>query len=143
MLLDIEETPVFKSLTINGRLTFYNNNFDIHLRSKWIFVRAGELLIGTEEEPFKANALITLHGMQDEETLVMSGTVSAGNKIMATVGDIKFYGIPRDQMTRLILPVYEGDTELYVDPELDWVAGDEIYLAPTALQYDHSDYVTI
>ena len=36
-----------------------------------------------------------------------------------------------------------GDTQIVVEPDLDWVVGDQIYLAPTALQYDHSDYVTI
>ena len=133
MLLDLAETPVFKSLTINGRLTFMPG-MDIHLRSKQIFVRAGEFFIGSEEEPFENNALITLHGMQDEETLVLSGTISAGNKILATVGDVKFYGKPRHQMSRLMMPVYKGDTEILVDPELDWQEGDEIYLAPTAMQ---------
>lgn len=34
MLLDLEETPVYKSLTINGRLSFIQNGIDIHLRSK-------------------------------------------------------------------------------------------------------------
>ena len=27
-----------------------------------------------------------------------------------------------------------------MEPGLDWVSGDEIYLAPTAIQFDHSDY---
>ena len=108
MLLDLEETPVFKSLTINGRLSFIQNDMDIHLRSKQIFVRAGEFFIGSEEEPFANNALITLHGMQDEETLVLSGTVSAGNKILATVGEIKFFGLERSRQARLLLPAYKG-----------------------------------
>lgn len=108
MVLDLEETPVFKSLTINGRLSFMRGMDSIHLRSKQIFVRAGEFFIGSEEEPFEGNALITLHGMQDEETLVFSGSISAGNKILATVGDVKFYGTARDQRSRLMLPVYQG-----------------------------------
>lgn len=27
-----------------------------------------------------------------------------------------------------------------VEDGLDWVEGDEIYLAPTAMQHDHSEY---
>ena len=95
LVLDLEETPIFNSLTINGRLSFIQNGQNVHLRSKYIFVRAGELFIGSEEAPFESEAKITLHGNQDEETLVLSGTVSAGNKILATVGDIKFYGKSR------------------------------------------------
>ena len=95
LLLDLEETPILNSLTINGRLSFIQNGQNVHLRSKYIFVRAGELFIGSEEAPFENEAKITLHGNQDEETLVLSGTVSAGNKILATVGDVKFYGKSR------------------------------------------------
>lgn len=49
LVLDLEETPIFNSLTINGRLSFIQNGMDIHLRSKYIFVRAGELFIGSQE----------------------------------------------------------------------------------------------
>ena len=101
LVLDLEETPVFNSLTVNGRLSFIQNGMNVHLRSKYIFVRAGELFIGSEEEPFQDEAKITLHGNQDDETLVLSGTVSAGNKILATVGDIKFYGKERSRQSRL------------------------------------------
>ena len=54
MVLDLEQTPLLKSLEINGRLTFLDfQEQPIHLRSEKIFVRAGELLIGTAEVPFK------------------------------------------------------------------------------------------
>ena len=50
MVLDID-TPKVKLLRINGRLTFLNTT-NIHLQAKHIFVRAGELLIGSAEYPF-------------------------------------------------------------------------------------------
>ena len=81
--------------------------------------------------------------MQKEETLVLSGTVSAGNKILATTGDVFFYGKKRSQHTRLIMPAYKGQQEILVEAGLDWVAGDWIYIAPTALQHTHSEYRTI
>ena len=94
MVLDIEETPVLNSLTINGRFSFRQyGDLNIHLKARQIFVRAGEFLIGSEEEPFANEAKITLIGDADDETLVLSSTVSAGNKILATVGSIKFYGL--------------------------------------------------
>ena len=61
MVLDLAETPIFKSLTINGRLSFMTG-MDVHLRTKQIFVRAGEFLIGNETAPFENQAEITLHG---------------------------------------------------------------------------------
>ena len=63
MLLDINETPKLKTLSVNGRLSFVQkDDFDIHLMAERIFVRAGELIIGTEEEPFMSQAVITLLG---------------------------------------------------------------------------------
>ena len=46
------ETPILAMLVINGRLSFLDDNKLIHLRAKHIFVRAGELLIGSDVAPF-------------------------------------------------------------------------------------------
>lgn len=54
MVLDVD-TPVLKLLRINGRLTFLNTT-NIHLRAKHIYVRKGELLIGSAEYPFQHDA---------------------------------------------------------------------------------------
>jgi len=53
MVYDIEESPVFKLIRVNGRLSFKNDTDKLlHLKAKHIFVRAGELHIGTKEYPF-------------------------------------------------------------------------------------------
>ena len=36
-----------------------------------------------------------------------------------------------------------SDTSITVDKNLDWKAGDEVVIAPTALQYWHSDAVKL
>jgi len=95
MLLDLEETPNLNSLTINGRLSFINNGTNIHIKSRNIWVRAGEFFIGSEEEPFKAEAQITLLGYQDDETLEFSAATAVGNKVLAATNDVKIYGLPR------------------------------------------------
>lgn len=51
MIYDIPDSPILDMLTINGRLTF-DNTEDRTLRVKHLFVRTGELIIGTEDEPF-------------------------------------------------------------------------------------------
>jgi len=50
MVFDLEESPILKSLQINGILSF-SNTTNTHLRAKHIFVRAGQLLIGTADYP--------------------------------------------------------------------------------------------
>lgn len=42
-------------------------------------------------------------------------------------------------MSRLTQSAYQGDTTLHVELGLDWVAGDEIAIAPTANNYLASD----
>lgn len=85
MLLDIAETPKLNSLSINGRLQFIQREEtpDIHVFTNNIFVRAGELIIGSEEEPFEGLATITLTGDTESDTLNLGGTVEGGNKILA------------------------------------------------------------
>jgi len=65
MILDLTETPILAMLQVNGRLTFIDEEVainqegrttsditDITLHAYHVFVRAGELNIGTEEKPF-------------------------------------------------------------------------------------------
>lgn len=52
MLYDVAESPIYTMITINGRLTFEDNVKDLHLRAKYIFVKAGELIIGNQTNPF-------------------------------------------------------------------------------------------
>ena len=108
-----------------------------------IWVRAGELFIGNSTHPYTHKGKITLHGGANDETLVVSPSVSAYNKVLANTGTVEIYGVERSRDSRLLLPVNKGDTQLYLEPGLDWVAGDQIYLAPTAMQQDHSDYATL
>ena len=61
IIFDLDESPIFKLIRINGKVTFKKDK-DSHLRAKHIFVRAGELEIGTKEEPFEHKATITLFG---------------------------------------------------------------------------------
>ena len=141
MLLDLNETPYLKTLNINGRLSFIQKeDFDIHLKSETIFVRAGEFFIGSVEEPFTSQATITLMGEQEAETLTLAGTVKGGNKILAVNGLAAFYGKPRDRMTRLLITAYKGQDTIVVEAGLDWAEGDEIFLAATASQHNHNEY---
>lgn len=62
MYYDLPDSPVYNSVEVNGRLTFYNDGVDRTFNSHRIYVRAGELLIGNETHPFEAQATIVLHG---------------------------------------------------------------------------------
>ena len=62
MKIDIAETPIFKSLTINGILEFDPAQATSTLRSKYIFIKEGELNAGTSDSPFPNKIIIKLLG---------------------------------------------------------------------------------
>jgi len=55
MVFDMKESPLYKMIQINGILTFANTT-DTHLHAEHIFVRAGELHIGSENLPYQKRA---------------------------------------------------------------------------------------
>jgi hypothetical protein len=139
MIFDLEESPLYKVVQINGLLTFKNDS-DRHLHAEHIFIRAGELHIGSEEYPFQYKATITLHGEKEKESIVYDNAIEAGNKIIANIGKIKMYGKKRTQtIARLHAVANKGDTQITLDANLDLVPGDRIALAATSLAHLASD----
>jgi hypothetical protein len=106
MIFDLNDSsPIYNRVTINGRLTFKNdstNNDTMHLKAHHIFVRAGELNIGSKNHTFTKKAHISLWGKRTAEAMVYDNGVEAGNKIIANVGTINMYGMAKKtKMTRL------------------------------------------
>ena len=139
MIHDIPETPKIKILKVNGILIF-SDEMDITLHSYHVFVRAGELHIGNETHPHQHNALITLLGEKEADTIVFDNGIEAGNKILINTNIVKMFGKSRTKnLARLHQEANKGDKTIFVDVGLDLVEGDEIALAPTALKFDASE----
>jgi hypothetical protein len=101
MLFDLEESPIFNMVEINGRLTFEDAEKDLHLRAKYVYVRAGELIIGSQETPYSKNAKITLYGEKENAHILWDNAIEAGNKILANTNKIRMYGKSRHSHSRL------------------------------------------
>jgi hypothetical protein len=72
--------------------------------------------------------------------MAFDNAIEAGNKIIANTGTVKMYGQPRTGvLTRLTKQCYMDQTEIYVEPGLDWVVGDRIALGPTSFAHDRSE----
>jgi hypothetical protein len=69
--------------------------------------------------------------------------VEGGNKVLAVLGTAKFYGQPRDRVSRIKSTISRGDTSAMVSSGLDWKAGDMLAFLPTATQYKHTDYMEV
>jgi hypothetical protein len=51
MIFNMNPSPKYDLIRVNGKLTF-DNTTDTHLKAKHIFIRAGELHVGSEEYPY-------------------------------------------------------------------------------------------
>ena len=102
MIYDIEESPRLNGLEIRGKLTFENNGTDRHLYTYNLWVRSGELEIGTTDAPYTAKAHIQLLGDDTEEYFAFTNAIEAGNKNLVVTGTVNMHGVPRDTRSRLM-----------------------------------------
>ena len=146
MILDIPETPILRSLEINGRLTVQNDGSSYELKSYLIYVRKGELIVGTKDEPFTGTTIFTLHGDRSSLDVYFHDKMfEGGNKVIANTGKVRMYGKPiTTKWTRLAAIAKAGATSIEVIGDIrDWAAGDELGIAPSGRDYTHRDFAVI
>ena len=143
MIYDLEESPIYRYVQINGRVTFKTDAPKLHLRAKYLYVRMGELLIGSQDQPFAGQALITLFGMKQDQHIVYENAIEAGNKILANTALISMWGQQRGSRTRLFKTVMPNDQNITVETGLDWRANDKIALPSTTMNWYELDTATV
>lgn len=128
---DMEESPIYGLIRVNGFLQFLPGA-NLTLNAHHIFIRAGELHIGTEENPHNASATIRLHGKKDDASIAYDNAIETGNKVIANYNVFRAFGMPRQNYTsKLLSVVTKGVNSFTLEPGLDWVPGDKISLLPT------------
>jgi len=143
MTFDMENSPVYGLVRVNGFLSFLPGA-NLTFNAKHIFIRAGELHVGTKEEPHNATAIIKLFGERDSAAIAYDAAVETGNKVIANYNIFKMYGKPRlSKMSRLRSEAPKGSNSFNVDTGLDWVPGDRIVLLPTGYVRHMKDDVFI
>ena len=144
MVLDTE-TPALGGLMINGRLIFKDGTAPA-LTSEWVLVRGqgSALEIGTEQAPFEGKATITLVGTDETKDVMQMGM---GNKfiISAMGGTIDIHGASAGKLSwsQLTQDALAGATSLTLEATPDWVAGDQIGIAPSNWFAEETELVTV
>ena len=128
MVLDVD-TPVLAFLLIQGGTFMFDDERDIHLQSKFILItNGGSFMVGTEEEPFKHKATITIHGHVRSKEIPVYGAKS----IALREGYLGLHGQHvLHTWTVIMETVHPGDTTLKLKDAVTWKPGDKIVLAPT------------
>ena len=125
VLLDVDP-PALRSLTIDGRLSFADN-LDIGLETEWIYVRGGELAIGSEAQPHTRSATITL-----TDTIPGENINTMGDRgIMVMGGTLNLHGDRQHTWSKLAATAPAGSTRIELLDASGWRRGDEIVLAST------------
>ena len=126
VVLDVD-TPVLRSLTIQGKLSFSDES-DLELKSDWIYVPGGELEIGTADNPHSSQATITLTDLVPGEDINTMGD----RGIMLMNGTLNIHGDRgENSWSKLSATAEAGATAIEVLDASGWRVGDEIVLAST------------
>ncbi len=152
VLLDVSP-PELLMLLIQGSLVF--DRKDLALDATYILIQGGSLEVGTEEQPFTHNAVITLHG--DRYRTI--GLPTVGNKMLAAInrnevddhssgghvthasstaavvyGSISLHGQPRIRSwTKLEESVMPGDDVVTTSEDVDFRVGDHLVLTASEM----------
>jgi hypothetical protein len=66
-----------------------------------VFIPGGELIIGNETNPFNGTATVRLFGISTDPALAFDSAIHGGNKMIANLGLVSFWGQSRNRSSRL------------------------------------------
>lgn len=135
VLLDID-TPSLGGLQIDGALEFAEKK--LSLTADWIMIH-GALRVGSETQPFRNRAMITLTGAKGSENVMDMGTRFIG--VMG--GTLELHGRRIKGWTRLTSTVQRGDSTLQLEHKKGWKRGDRIVVASSSYWSQHDEVRTI
>ncbi|XP_045210443.2 fibrocystin-L-like isoform X2 [Mercenaria mercenaria] len=135
LLLDTD-TPVLSFLLIQGGKLIFDET-DVELKAKVIMITdRGVLQVGTESEPFRHKAIITLYGTTVDKELPIYGT-----KVLAVRnGTLDLHGIEMPlTWTTLASTATAGSSSIVLKDPVEWNVGDEIVIASTGHKHSQSE----
>jgi hypothetical protein len=144
LLVDVDSTPLLNAIIVEGSIIFAPHATDnTHHRSfdaKYIFINEGKMEVGTEEFPYTSKITITMHSDVSDPYLPIYG-----NKVIGVrYGTLDMHGPVRTPTwTELETTVQVGGTSITLKEAVDWVAGEEIAIAPTDFEGRHAERRTI
>src|SRR5690606_35668897 len=125
VVLDVDP-PALRSVTIDGTLRFSDDR-DLALETDWIYLRGGELQIGSEARPYTRHATITLTDNVPGEDINTMGD----RGILLMRGTLSLHGDRENTWTKLARTAQAGSAQIEVLDAAGWRKGDEIVLAST------------
>ena len=138
LMYDLDSGPRLGLITVEGSLFFVPDSDPTHLKTldcEYILVKNGYLEIGTEDEPYTSQLVITMYGTVDYPPIP-----TYGNAVLAIRDSIlEMHGANRVMYwSTLAQTANAGDTSITllnmgtdVGSTLDWQVGEQIVIAST------------
>jgi G8 domain len=144
LLVDVSSTPVLNLVLVEGSLIFPPDDSDSSslatFDATYIFVHGGYMEVGTEDFPYTSKLIITMHGDKYTPEIPIFGSKC----IAVMMGDLEMHGVPRTPTwTSLYTTANSGDNTITLNTAVDWVAGEEIIIAPTGYDPFEAEGFTI
>jgi hypothetical protein len=128
--------PKLGGLRIDGTLSFRDKRLD--LSADWIVVH-GSLKVGTESDPFRHRAVITLTGDDPSVDIMDMGT-----KVLGVMGGkLDLHGAAVNGWTRLAQTAAAGAQSIVLAGSRPWKVGDQIVISSTDYWWQHDEERTI
>jgi hypothetical protein len=141
VLLDIDPSPA-NYMVIDGTL-IADDTRDVNITARSIFIRAGNVSIGTAANPFQHKFTMQVTNTKEDHGWYIDPIV-AGNKYIIVTGSLNLYGIaPATVTTSLKASAKAGDTSITVASSTNWTVGDTIALSPSYGNYNEYESVNI
>jgi hypothetical protein len=143
LLMDVDSTPLLMAIIVEGSLLIQPDADPNHHRTldaKYIFVNQGTFEVGTEEFPYTSKITITMHSSVEDPYLPIYG-----NKVIGVrFGTLDMHGVTRvPTWTSMETTSEAGENTITLQEAVDWVAGEEISIAPTDYEARHAEKRTI
>ncbi|XP_069478237.1 fibrocystin-L-like [Ambystoma mexicanum] len=145
MVADVD-IPFLGSLTIYGQLTLPDNVTsndttvlpsgyrDIVLNTSYIVIQSGGQLIGgTEDEPFRGCLQIILRGQRSSQNVKLQNDQMLRSKVLAVFGTLELHGIQHTEYrSKISHTALKGSDIISLMDAVGWEVGDDIVITSTS-----------
>ncbi|MBN3294524.1 PKHL1 protein, partial [Polypterus senegalus] len=110
-----------------------NNNRTVIIRTTYLHIQDGTLLVGQPDEPFQGELQIIFRGnMMTPDWLLPEGFYLAA-KVLEVLGTLDLHGKPHSiYRTKLAMTADAGSTSISLADAVDWQVGDDILITTTS-----------
>ena len=104
---------------------------NINLTARSIFIRSGNITVGTPTKPFLHNFTIQINNTKSDKGWFIDEVV-AGNKYLVVTGSLNLYGNAPDTVQTFLTKSASANAEkIFVKKNNDWAVGDTLGISPS------------